>query len=114
MVAGKLPVHPPFLPQIQHLPAEYTIPLRLISFFHNLTDRAVGDIIDHFQTNQFISNCLHGPAGSTLRRGRTGNGADSGFHLSGYFTAAVFLLFLLRAASMPSMTKRFAIPAIVL
>lgn len=41
----------------------------LISFFHNLTDCTVGNIINHFHRNQFISNGLHSPKRVILRRG---------------------------------------------
>ncbi len=36
----------------------------LISFFHNVTDRTIGDVINNFQPYQLLRDSLHGPTGS--------------------------------------------------
>lgn len=86
----------------------------LISFFHNVTDRTIGDVINNFQPYQFLRDSLHGPTGSPFRRCRTGNCTNPCFYITCNFSVSVFCSFLPRADSIPSVTKRWAIPAIVL
>lgn len=38
----------------------------LISFFHNLTNSTVCNVINYFQMDQFIRNCLHYPVGVSI------------------------------------------------
>ena len=65
----------------------------LISFFHDLADGGVRNVIDHVQANQLIRDCLHGPARCSFRRFRTGYGTYPCLHIAGYLAAAVFLRF---------------------
>ena len=84
-------------------------------FFHNVTDRTISDVINNFQPYQLLRDSLHGPTGSPFRRCRTGNCTNPCFlHHPVTFRCRFFCSFLPRADSIPSVTKRWAIPAIVL